>query len=901
MMQVQQYQTPSTGMLPQGMGQTGTLQPYGTDPRIHIPTGPSPNQPPPSLFALFLQEILKRKTLLVIWGVLTLIIAFLVITKYAKPLYRAEGKMAYIPNYRSGMKPLYNPPNIQTMGQILKTMDGAEAVRQKYVPQMSKDEFNKAMRFEVSKLSEFLDSSFDAHDPEIATKVANALMEEGIVGFGKYRQSVLLERTKEVRTDYERAANDLKLAKEKFQKAQQQKGLIDVKAEIEKYRSNILAEEKTLSDIKLSELKLKTEIDILRIRRDQPVKGDQRMVDDQYLTVIQPLINELNLQLQNVQVYESAKFRLEQLRQEEERTRELARKGILPINEYQRIVADLKSTEAIVQQHAKVKASIGELQDRIGELKKELASGKPLRLTTNTEIDRAEKELATLPAQVKSYEESLTTKRAKLTQLMELQQELSPLEEEITLVRNRMTDLSAQLAEAQRGKDSNADDLKISTPATIGSGPYTTNGPKMAAAIFAVSGLLFGAYLAIFAIPKAMAASTPATVAAPQPQPPPRAVLAMVPVATQPMPVAPAPTAPPPTTVTQTHHTTNLPTAPASTNPSVVPGIIDTNSTKPKLPITHDDSANRPSVSVATDHEIIIPLEVPTPTTTSAKPTTKPATKPNVAPLPRASLVLKDLLSTNPSTTTANSSATASTTPSVESIKLPPPPKAEPLKVTTQPKAEPKRKPDVQPEPEPIAQTPVEDPGILQLANRITQEGVDRGSIVLFAPTAEQLQLSHIIGDLGRHLSQQGNRVLVFDARQTAENPSWAGTQAPNVGKRVEGFLDGRSEATQFFVPTAMKNVEYSRADLATHVSGVMSAHRFRQLVEEMRERYSLVLMVAPTMVLDGNDPLLAPLAEGLVVVAENTIMPSQIQAYINNLAEQLTAPVYGALTVPKV
>ena len=189
---------------------------------------------------------------------------------------------------------------------------------------------------------------------------------------------------------------------------------------------------------------------------------------------------------------------------------------------------------------------------------------------------------------------------------------------------------------------------------------------------------------------------------------------------------------------------------------------------------------------------------------------------------------------------------------------------------------------------------------VLALAERITQEGVDRGGIVLFAPTQDQLQLTTLIGDLGMQLSNDGSRVLVFDARAVAETPAWAGPNAPGVSARVEGYLDGRSEATQCFIPTAMKNVEYSRADLSNRVSGVMSAHRFRQLVEEMRERYSLVLMVAPPMALDGNDPLLATLAEGLVVVTESTAPPNQIKAYIDHLAEQISAPVYGALSVPK-
>src|SRR5262249_15357058 len=139
------------------------------------------------------------------------------------------------------------------------------------------------------------------------------------------------------------------------------------------------------------------------------------------------------------------------------------------------------------------------------------------------------------------------------------------------------------------------------------------------------------------------------------------------------------------------------------------------------------------------------------------------------------------------------------------------------------------------------------------LADRITEEGVDRGGIVLFTPTTEQLRVTPAIGDLGRHLSRNGDRVLVVDARPAAETPGWAGSGAPAVAASVEGSLDGRPAApADCFVPTSLDGVEYSRADLASRVSGVIAAHRFRQLVEEMRERYSVVLMVSPAVTLDG-------------------------------------------------
>jgi len=192
-------------------------------------------------------------------------------------------------------------------------------------------------------------------------------------------------------------------------------------------------------------------------------------------------------------------------------------------------------------------------------------------------------------------------------------------------------------------------------------------------------------------------------------------------------------------------------------------------------------------------------------------------------------------------------------------------------------------------------------PVVQALANRIVQEGVDPGGIVLFSPTQEQLLVASVMGDLGELFTRRGERVLVFDARHSAETPEWAGSSAPTVAATVEGYLEGRAETSkECFVPTNMKGVEYSRADLSTGVTGVLAAHRFRQLVEEMRERYSLVFFVGPPVQLDAGDALLATLAEGMVLVTETSADPVEIHAYLDTLCQQVPARLYGTLSVPK-
>ena len=110
-----------------------------------------------------------------------------VLLVFAQPLYRAEGKFSYRPNYSRGLKPIYTPPNIQSAVQILKAPEVLEPVRERHLPNMSKDEFADHVRIEVSKQSEFLDVSFDNPNPKVAAAVANDLMKEGLKYFNDNR------------------------------------------------------------------------------------------------------------------------------------------------------------------------------------------------------------------------------------------------------------------------------------------------------------------------------------------------------------------------------------------------------------------------------------------------------------------------------------------------------------------------------------------------------------------------------------------------------------------------------------------------------------------------------------------------------------------------------------------
>jgi uncharacterized protein involved in exopolysaccharide biosynthesis len=723
--------------------------------RIQVPStagalaGP-PSQPP-SLIGAIGREAWRRKRLLAVWGVVTIGVTAAVVLVFAQPLYRAEGKLSYRPNYSRGLKPIYTPPNIQSAVQILKAPEVLEPVRERHMPNMSKEEFAKNVRVEVSKQSEFLDVGFDHPNPAVATAVADDLMAEGLKNFRNIRVQTTRDSITEVSHDLQSARKQLEAAKEDYRKACDAHGIGDPLVEQESLRVAISDIEAQLRIAREKQAKLKLEIKFLEARRDAPADATDETFDDNFFPVLQSMMHELQTRMVNQQAVDTAKFKFEAAQNEANKLRPLVAKGIYPQIEYDKVVAEMRIHESTLKHGEEVKQLREELQKRYDELKKKAASSKPNRKAVNDQLELLKKDEATAPATIIVLTEDLNLKKKSLNDLQNLKRDLGEKDDNIKLIWNRVQDFHAQLTDAaERTQDLNANDLRIHSPATAGTTPYSTNAPKLGLALVGTSALLLVGYLALFALPTASASAASRQAVAPGMQ---RALIALVPY---------------------------------------IQGI------------------KGQSVSASETHG-------------------KPSGPGQSAHAPHA------------------------------------------------------------------------EPAVQAIAERMLEEGVDPGGIVLFAPTTEQLQVGPVVGGLSEVFRRRGERVLVFDARQAAETPDWAGPQAPSVARNVERYLDGNADGSaECFVPTSLDGVEYSRADLSQRVSGVFSAHRFRQLVEQMKERYSVVFLVAPPVSLEEGDPMLAMLAEGMVLVTETSANPVEVHAYLDTLCQQVPARLYGTVAVPK-
>jgi uncharacterized protein involved in exopolysaccharide biosynthesis len=347
--------------------------------RIQVPsTGGAlavPSSEPPSLVSVFLRESWKRKRLLLVWALATAVVTAAFVLLFAQPVYRAEGKFAYRPNYSRGAKPIYTPPNIQSAVQILKSPEVLEPVRSRHLPAMAKDEFAKNVRVEVSKQSEFIDVGYDHPDPAVAAAVANDLLSEGLSFFNNVRVQATRDAIVQVSHDLKTARTQLDAAKDEFRRAHEARGVADLDVEQDTLKLAVTNIENQLRDARTQQAKLRLQIKYLEARRDSPADPTDAGSDDVFFPMLQSMMNELQTKTVNQKLVDEARIKLEALRKEERNYRDLMRKNIIPRSEYDKIIAEIKIHEATLKNADEMKQLREDLQKQYDELKKKAASG----------------------------------------------------------------------------------------------------------------------------------------------------------------------------------------------------------------------------------------------------------------------------------------------------------------------------------------------------------------------------------------------------------------------------------------------------------------------------------------------------------------------------------------------
>src|SRR5262245_3183712 len=419
--------------------QSQELAPAGAG-RIHRPvSGPPPGAPPqPCLTAVFAQEAWKRKKLLFVWLAVTAALTAAVVLKFAQPLYRAEGTFAYQPNYSRGPKPIYTPPNIQTAVQLLKSSAPLDPVRAKHLPNVSADEFSKNVRVEVSKQSEFIDVSYDHPDPKVAEAIANDLIQEGLKTFTNVRVRTTKDTIVQVRQDLEKSKRRLEDAKQEYFQAHNSRGVVDPQSDLLTIQTGIMDVNRQLRAAREEEVVLKAKIKTFEAQKDKPSDPTDSSLDEHFLPNLQAQMAKLQTELLNQEKLDAARISLDAAKRKELEFRPGYTRGIIPRNEYEEVLKEIRIHEATLKRAEEMKLAYDEVKKQFDELKAKAAKGKQPRRALMEDLERWRAELDAVPTKMAGLTAELEEKKKAQADLIALQKELGPKDEAIRLLRTRM-------------------------------------------------------------------------------------------------------------------------------------------------------------------------------------------------------------------------------------------------------------------------------------------------------------------------------------------------------------------------------------------------------------------------------------------------------------------------------
>lgn len=193
------------------------------------------------------------------------------------------------------------------------------------------------------------------------------------------------------------------------------------------------------------------------------------------------------------------------------------------------------------------------------------------------------------------------------------------------------------------------------------------------------------------------------------------------------------------------------------------------------------------------------------------------------------------------------------------------------------------------------------NPRLEALAAKISGLTSQNGGIVVFNPINSTTGVERMVSDLGRLYATRGEHVLVFDARPLQANqpsviPMGSMTEVVSA-KQVENYINGHGDdPTTCFFPTEVPAIEYTRAELAGVMSGGVSAmYRFQRLVDEMRTRYTIILMIAMLSPVGDDSEFISAVAEGIYMVGGEGSRPGELDR-ATDLLTLAGMPVRGAI-----
>ncbi|MEZ6141218.1 MAG: hypothetical protein R3B84_11670 [Zavarzinella sp.] len=815
---------------------------------------------PPSLISVFLSEILKRKALVIFWLLVTAAAAFMAVKTFAKPVYRATGSFIYTPNYRN-MDPLYLPPNIESLTDIIGSPACLKEVRQQVLPTETDAEFTKNLLIKVRSSTELVDASYDHADPTIAKKVVDEVMKRGLMEFQQYQSGLIEPAIAKRKNEIDQIMLEMKLLKNQYQQELSKFNITDFDLAMNDEVNKLRTMEIDLAELQQEEKRLKDGIALLIKRADDPIPENEKQDLESKLRDIDRKQGEISLTL-NLSQVEEAKKQLEILKPQVQQYQDLFKRSIITRTELNELLTRVATAESRLQNGNMLEEQLKQLQKERESIKNDPKAYSPSEIARLRKLAEMRTDYDLLPGKITAKEAVVKQQQVKVNDLRKLESAIVakyPLE--MRSLEQRKIDLERTLNQYQSNSNPNRNDLKIYAAADAGSAPFSSNTLRLVAGVVGLSLILLLCYIAIFALPQVM----PSRVA-----PPPRsgALVTIVPVEVPPAPSLQSTQVPEAQPVTyQQPSTSHIPTA-----PGFLPPVASENRTPPP---TQEVDLTYPATT----------LNIPAPDLQVARPVVAEQSDSNInLNIPGMDLNLPDI---------SHSSAM----PMLQLSDLTQQTAAKPAKPnhTPQPQIRP-------PMPGGSGSKVIPSQALNFLAERIHQRGISEGGIVLFTPINHGHSLDKMLRDLGNTFTQNGQQVLIFDASGESSYPTWA-TGSPILSQQaISNYVLGRSQDIEpCFQPTDQPAVFFAQASINHLMSGVETAHRFQRLLNEMHDKFDIVLMLSPPISAKNIDPsVYTTLAEGIVVITERDATMKENAPWFESLRKQST-PVLGTLSLPKI
>ncbi len=195
------------------------------------------------------------------------------------------------------------------------------------------------------------------------------------------------------------------------------------------------------------------------------------------------------------------------------------------------------------------------------------------------------------------------------------------------------------------------------------------------------------------------------------------------------------------------------------------------------------------------------------------------------------------------------------------------------------------------------------------LALKLRQYLPETGGTILFSSLNPGVEVEDLISDLSRFLTLQDEQVLILDARigqpQGQLGPPWLDpmslkeptlTGIVDVGLVQYLVFEGQSIWDKI-QRTRMARADYLPAGGPCLATDVLASQQMRELIPELRKRYSVVLLVSPPLTSPIDVEILAGYVEGIVIVLNKPLNKGtdEAVAVVRNLKD-LRAPLLGCV-----